>query len=676
MSRAIGEVFSTSGPFAQALPNYRLRPGQVELANAIEGIISKRGVLVAEAGTGTGKTWAYLVPAILSGAKVLISTGTRTLQDQLFSKDLPAVRDALARPLSMALLKGRANYVCHYYLERLQDDPQALVSRGEVIWLRQIKQFAQISKTGDRAEMSSVPEDADIWTRVTSTRENCLAQDCPNIQECFVYKARRQAQEADLVVVNHALYMADVALREQGISDLLPAADVVVFDEAHQLPAVATQFLGQMVSSAQISELAKQAEAVGLAHAREVVRWSELAGALSQAIKDWRLQLNWVQEQSGRRAVPQELKRHPDSIEALRQVGACLDRLQQALEVNAERHLDIAALARSAQALAERLESWIQVCDTEHDKRDPDKVYWLETTASSVRLNVAPLSIAEAFSAERQAGQSWVFVSATLSVKGDFTHFLELLGLGQAQTQRQESPFDYGNQALLCVPQGLPEVHDPGYSAAFVAWLWPLIEACHGNAMILCTTLRAVEQTALALRELYEQNQVSWPVLQQGLQPRRTLLDAFREQPNAVLVGSASFWEGVDVVGQRLSLVAIDKLPFAPPNDPILEARLQACRDQGGNPFMTFQVPEAAIALKQGAGRLIRSEQDWGVLVVGDTRLVNKPYGRSLWQGLPPFRRTRERDEARAFIDKQQQHASSMVTLEPDTRSSAKDSTS
>ena len=660
MISSIDQIFSTSGPLAQASSNYRQRSGQVDLALAIDEVIGRRGVLVAEAGTGIGKTWAYLVPAILSGAKVLVSTGTRTLQDQLFGKDLPMVRDALAVGLNIALLKGRANYVCHYYLERLQDDPKALSSRGEVIWLRQIKRFAQTSKTGDRAELSTVPEDADIWSRVTSTRENCLAQDCPNVQECFVYKARRQAQEADLVVVNHALYMADVALRQQGISDLLPSADVVVFDEAHQIPAVATQFLGQMVSSAQIQDFAKQAEVAGLAQAREVVRWSELAGALTQAIKDWRLQLEWVHNQPNRRAVPNDLRLHPQAIDAMREVSSGLDHLQQALDANAERHLDIAALARTAQTLSERLMNWQQSLESDGDESGAQKVYWLETTASSIRLNVAPLSIAEAFSAERQAGQAWVFVSATLSVKGDFAHFIDRLGLRQPQTLRLESPFDYDNQALLCVPKGLPAVQDLGYSHAFASWLWPLIQACQGNAMILCTTLKAVEQIASALRDIYEQHQVPWLVLQQGLQPRRTLLEAFREQPNAVLVGSASFWEGVDVVGQRLSLVAIDKLPFAPPNDPILEARLQACRDEGGNPFVSLQVPEAAIALKQGAGRLIRSEQDWGVLVVGDARLVDKPYGRALWQGLPPFRRTRLRDDVIAFVEhKQQAHIAS-----------------
>lgn len=647
---ALDDVFGKGGAFARSLPNYRERGAQIELAQAIESVIENRGVLVAEAGTGIGKTWAYLVPAVLSGAKTLVSTGTRTLQDQLFGKDLPTVRDVLGIPLSLAILKGRGNYVCHYYLQRLQDDPQALTSRGEVVWLRQIRQFAQTSRTGDRSELASVPEDADIWNRVTSTRENCLAQDCPNVHDCFVYKARRQAQEADLVVINHALYMADAALREQGITDLLPQADVVVFDEAHQLPAVATRFLGQMLSSAQLVDLSRQAEAVGLAHAREAVRWSELAGELSQAVKQWRLSLEWVQQRMNRRAVPHDVAGDEASLKAIAHVGDALTRLRQALEANADRHLDLAALARTAETASSRLTEWLEPCRNGGKSADPGLVYWLEVTAGSVRLNVAPLSIAAAFSPDRQAGQAWIFVSATLSVKGDFSHFINRLGLQNPETHRQASPFDYAQQALLCVPARLPAAHSPDYPKAFVDWIWPLIQACEGNAMILCTTLRAVESTAHALRQIYEGEGVDWPILQQGLQPRRTLLDSFREQTHAVLVGSASFWEGVDVVGERLTLVAIDKLPFAPPDDPILEARIQACRDEGGNPFMALQVPEAAIALKQGAGRLIRSERDWGVLVVGDTRLVDKPYGRSLWQGLPPFKRTREQREALEFI--------------------------
>jgi ATP-dependent DNA helicase DinG len=643
-------IFGLEGGLAKYTPEFRARPGQLALAQTIEATIAKRGVLVAEAGTGTGKTLAYLVPAILSGAKVLVSTGTRTLQDQLFGKDLPMVRQALALPLVTALLKGRANYVCHHHLERLHEDPEALRSRNEIVWLRQIRQFAATSTTGDRAALSSVPEEADIWNRVTSTRENCLGQECPHVRECFVYKARREAQEADLVVINHALFMADAALKQEGISDLLPEADVVVFDEAHQLPAVATRFLGQSISTGQLQDLARQSEAAGLAHAREALKWSQLSEALTLAIKEWRLACDWIDQTPNRRAMPPDILQQPACISAFETLCESLDQLSKALCAHEQQHPDLAALARTAQTCQARLSLWQQVLLLSSGAGPEGMVYWLENTSQHVRFNVAPLSITEAFSPEKKGLQAWVFLSATLSVKGDFSHFVDRLGLEDVSTHRQPSPFDYQQSAFLCVPSDLPAVNHPDYSEAFAKWIFPVIVQNEGATLVLCTTLRAVERVAQALERLYEDNDLKWPIFRQGAQPRGTLLGAFREQDRAVLVGSATFWEGIDVAGERLTVVAIDKLPFAPPDDPILQARLKACRDQGGNPFLEFQVPEAAIALKQGAGRLIRSEQDWGVLIVGDSRLVDKPYGRALWQGLPPFQRTRRVEDILAFI--------------------------
>jgi ATP-dependent DNA helicase DinG len=645
-------ILGPDGPFGKQVSGYRFRPGQIELAQAIQETIEKRGALVAEAGTGTGKTWAYLVPAILSAGKVMISTGTRTLQDQLFAKDLPIVRDALGVSLVAALLKGRGNYVCLHHLERLQTDPEALRSRNEVVWLRQIRQFAASSQTGDRAELLTVPEQADLWNRVTSTRENCLGQECPSVRDCFVYKARRQAQDADLVVINHALFMADAALREEGISDLLPEADVVIFDEAHQLPAVATRFLGKSVSTGQVLELARQAEVIGLAHAREAVKWTELGSALTHACRELRLALSWVEQTSNRRATPDDVITHAESPPAFELLSSGLTALIEALGANEERHPDLAALFRTSQSYLERVRAWQLALNGSFEVSGEGLVYWLETTAQQVRLNVAPLSVAQAFSREKQGLQAWVFVSATLSVKGDFGHFTERLGLNAARTAQYPSPFDYAEQAYLCVSKSLPAPNHPEYSMAFADWLFPVIVLNEGAALVLCTTLRAVERVADALQSLYEAKGLDWPILRQGGQPRGALLAEFRERERAVLVGSASFWEGVDVAGDRLTVVAIDKLPFAPPDDPILEARLAHCRESGGNPFIELQIPEAAIALKQGAGRLIRSEQDWGVLLVGDSRLVDKPYGRTLWQGLPPFQRTREIKDVLAFIEK------------------------
>ena len=648
----ISEIFSLDGPLAAMSPGFRVRTTQIELAQAVERTIAERSTLIAEAGTGTGKTWAYLVPALLGGGKVLVSTGTRTLQDQLFSRDLPRVREALSIPATIALLKGRGNYVCHYHLERLQGEDRALKSRGEVHQLRNIQTFAQQSATGDRADLPTVPEDAEIWQRVTSTRENCLGQDCPNVRDCFVLKARRQAQEADVVVINHALFMADLMLREEGVTDLLPAADTVVFDEAHQLPDTATRFLGSSVSTHQLLDLGRLIETAGLAHARELTNWSEQARALEQSTRELRLSCAALENMPSRR-VTFEAFPEPAAFDIAREaLQTSRDVVGPLLSSVEEKHPDLATAARTARELAERLAEWGQPArGVRSDAQDLHQIVrWVELGLHHVRLHAAPLSVAEAFSRYRQGGQAWIFTSATLSVHGDFSHFTERLGLQNAETVRMESPFDYAKQAMLFVPQSLPAPQSSEFLPAFVEQLMPLIQASQGGALVLCTTLRAVERVAALLADAYDRVGLGWPIMRQGNGTRRDLLERFRTLDHAVLVGSASFWEGIDVAGDRLTLVAIDKLPFAPPDDPVLEARLRACRSRGGNPFMEYQLPEAAIALKQGAGRLIRSETDWGVLMVGDTRLVDKPYGKQLWRGLPPFARTRVLEEAVEFL--------------------------
>lgn len=652
LDQTISDIFSLDGPLAQYAPGYRLRTAQIELAEAVESTIAHRGTLVAEAGTGTGKTWAYLVPALLSGGKVLVSTGTRTLQDQLFARDLPGVRDALSVPALIALLKGRGNYVCQYHLDKLQKDDRGLKSRSEVHQLRHIQQFAKISKTGDRADLPSVPEDAEIWQRVTSTRENCLGQDCPNVRDCFVLKARRQAQEADVVVINHALFMADLVLRDAGVTDLLPAVDTVIFDEAHQLPDTATRFLGTSVSTHQLLDLAKQIEVAGLAHAREMTNWTEQSRRLELVTKELRLSCAEIEKMPGKR-VTFEAFPDPQSFDNARQnLQVALDEIGKMLLTVEEKHPDLQAAARSCLALANSLSEWGTPGREAKAPTTLDRqiVRWVELGLHHIRLHAAPLSVAQAFSQYRQGGQAWIFTSATLSVHKDFSHFTTRLGLDNAKTMRLDSPFDYPNQALLFVPKDLPEPQSVDFLPAFVDTLMPLIQASGAGALVLCTTLRAVERVAGLLSDAYDRAGLDWPIMRQGNGTRRDLLERFRTLPHAVLVGSASFWEGIDIPGDRLTLVAIDKLPFAPPDDPVLEARLRVCRENGGNPFMEFQLPEAAIALKQGAGRLIRTETDWGVLMVGDTRLVDKPYGKQLWRGLPPFARTRSLEEAITFL--------------------------
>jgi ATP-dependent DNA helicase DinG len=644
----LNAVFGPEGPLARQLPGYMPREAQQALSAAIRDTVADGGVLVAEAGTGTGKTWAYLVPAFLSGDKVLISTGTRTLQDQLFRRDIPRLREALALSVDVALLKGRGNYVCHYHLERLEQDERGLKSREEIAQLRQIRQFTQLSPTGDKAELPAVPETADIWNRVTSTRENCLGQECPFVRDCFLLKARRHAQEADVVVVNHALFMADLALREEGIPDLLPETRLVVFDEAHQLPETATRFLGQSVSLHQLLDLARQTEAAGLAQAREAVRWSEHCQALESAVRELRLVSAPVGRMPGGRATFDQIP-EPEAFDAaLGALVGALDILAEALGTQEERHPDLAAAARTARTLRARLLQWAQPARGLPEPEDQAAVRWLEHSTHSVRLHRAPLSVARIFSGFRRPEQAWVLTSATLSVRGNFAHFQHQLGLGDARTASWASPFDYPAQGLLYVPRTLPWPSDPGFTDAFAQALLPLVDACAGGVLVLCTTLRAVDRVAdQLLRGLLSSDR---PVMRQGEATRGVLLERFRSAGNAVLVGSTSFWEGIDVPGDALTLVAIDKLPFAPPDDPVLEARLNACRAEGGNPFMEYQLPQAALLLKQGAGRLIRSEQDWGVLVVGDGRLVDKPYGRLLWQGLPPFARTRDAAVAVDFL--------------------------
>mgnify|MGYP001190254530 FL=1 len=661
----VREVFADGGPLARKIPGYRARTQQIELAEAISRAIRDRGTLVAEAGTGTGKTFAYLVPVLMHGGKALISTGTKTLQDQLFARDLPAVRDALGLPVTTALLKGRSNYVCHYHLERTVGDGR-LASRAEVAQLRKIERFAKVTRSGDKAELAEVPENADIWHRVTSTRDNCLGSDCPSYRECFVMQARKRAVEADVVVVNHALFLADLALKDEGITDLLPAADTVVFDEAHQLPAAATRFLGESVSSHQLLEFARDAIVTGLSHARESADWPVLGQAVEQATRELCLSCAAVDKLPGQRSTFDQLPNLEEFGAAVRKVIEAIHALGRILAAAGERHPDLELVAKRGPDLIARLARWTEACEgaaaapggaqAEEGgapevpaEFDDGWVRWVETGNGHVRLHTAPLSVAQAFSQYRPAGQAWILTSATLSVREDFSHFTRQLGLYGAETGRWESPFDYATNGRLFVPHGVPSPQDPRFTEGFVEALLPVLAASRGSALVLCTTLRAVDRVAELLQEAFRERGWEWPLFKQGERSRRELLERFRTSQHAVLVGSASFWEGIDVPGDALTLVAIDKLPFAPPDDPVLDARIRACKKRGGNPFFEYQLPEAAIALKQGAGRLIRTEKDWGVLMVADRRLVEKPYGKLLWRGLPPFTRTRSVEDVEAF---------------------------
>ena len=608
------------------------------MALAVAEAIRDNALLVVEAGTGTGKTFAYLVPALLAGGKVVISTGTKNLQDQLFQKDLPMVRDALKAPVSVALLKGRSNYVCHYHLELAQSNG-LFKTREDVKHLAKIVTYAKVTQSGDRSGLADVPENAPIWMHVTSTRDNCLGQECPQHDDCFVLKARKEAMEADVIVVNHHLFFADVMLRDEGVAELLPACNTVIFDEAHQLPETASLFFGKSLATSQLFDLATDTRVEALTSARDFAPLPVACDELEKAARDLRLAF----KKEGRMAA-EATANIKEFAPALKALDEKLCKLSGLLEKQAERSEGLENCWQRAQELAGQLTHW-------QDNDVPETVRWLEVFHHSLQLNSTPLSIADIFA--KQIGghpRAWIFTSATLAVKQNFSHYQNAMGLTEARTACWDSPFDYPEQALLYVPQNLPEPNTEGYTDAVVQAALPLIEASRGRAFLLFTSLRAMQRAYEILQAEFDRKNLKYPLLIQGEGSRNELLSRFREHGNAVLLGSQSFWEGVDVRGEALSLVIIDKLPFAPPDDPVLAARIAELNRQGRNAFMEFQLPRAIINLKQGAGRLIRDENDRGVLMICDPRLISKHYGKRIWQSLPPFRRTREEREAVAFF--------------------------
>jgi ATP-dependent DNA helicase DinG len=650
VSTEVARFFSDQSPLATEVSSFRPREQQREMALAVADAIKNNAILVAEAGTGTGKTFAYLVPALLGGGKVIISTGTKNLQDQLFQKDLPMVRDALKAPVAIALLKGRANYVCHYHLERAAQDGR-FATREDIKHLGKIKRYAKTSNTGDKSGVADVPENAPIWLQVTSTRDNCLGQECPNHKECFVLHARTEAMKADIVVVNHHLFFADVMLKDDGVAELLPACNTVIFDEAHQLPETASLFFGDNLSTSQLLDLAQDSRIEALTSAKDFAPLPKACDELDKAARDLRL----VFKKEGRMpAVATE--GFKDFAPALKNLNEKLAQISGMLESQAGRSEGLENCWQRAQTYTLQLKNWIGISpppQPSSSKGEEDGfVRWLEVYHHSLQLNATPLSIADIF--EKQIGstaRAWIFTSATLAVKQDFSHYQSEMGLLNAKTACWDSPFDYEKQALLYVPSGLPEPNSEGYTDAVVQAALPMIEASRGRAFLLFTSLRAMQRAHEILLAEFDRRGWSYPLLLQGEGSRNELLTRFREHGNAVLLGSQSFWEGVDVRGDALSLVIIDKLPFAPPDDPVLAARIAQIAKQGRNAFMEYQLPRTIITLKQGAGRLIRDVTDRGVLMICDPRLITKQYGKRIWQSLPPMKRTRIETEAVAFFN-------------------------
>lgn len=626
--------FSADGPLAAAFPGYTERTSQIEMATAVAEAIDQRQHVIIEAGTGIGKSLAYLVPALLSGRKVLVSTGTKNLQEQLFKKDLPQLSEHLRRPCRVSLLKGRANYLCIQRLEQTQSSGR-LKDKKQVRVLRQVREWAGQTDSGDLAEVGDIGDGSSLWRMISSTADNCLGSDCSHYDDCHVLKARKKAQEADVVIINHHLLLADMALKDSGFGDLLPAADAVVVDEAHQIPQTASQFFGQRISFHQINDLIADARAAekrcgsdmpGLANAlTELGRCNE---SLLVRIAGPAQRMEWSSRQLG-----------PDFASALDSLSEALDATTEQLSEFSERSKELDTCRERALA--------IQALLAGLQKDDPEQVRWLERSARSYTLHLTPLDISESFHGYMsQSNAAWIMTSATLTVDGKFDHFVNQLGLGAPRSLALPSPFDYPRHAVLYAPENMPDPNHVSYTPTLISSILPVIRASGGGAFVLCTSLRAVDEISSALSA-----QLPYKVFAQGEDSRSRILKAFSDDGNAVLVATSSFWEGVDVRGTALRLVIIDRLPFTPPDDPILQSRIRVLEKEGGNAFMQIQLPQAVINLKQGVGRLIRSESDHGVVMICDPRLRGRPYGRLFLDSLPPMTRTSRLDVVERFFN-------------------------
>ena len=688
LAEASRAALSEGGELASKIDAFAPRAAQQDLSVAIADAFETRGTLIAEAGTGTGKTFAYLVPALLSGLKTIVSTGTRALQDQLYHRDLPRVRDALGRGLKTALLKGRANYLCLYRLNQAKGEPR-FANREQIAQFQRIVAWSGRTRMGDLAEVEALPEDSPLLPMVTSTADNCLGSECPLFADCFVVQARQRAQAADIVVVNHHLLLADLALKQEGFGEILPGAQAFVVDEAHQLPDLAAQFFGESLSARPLVELARDAIAECKDVSGSLAAVQGPARELEHSVRALRAAMDELPVRGTRRRVAESMALE----QAFDAFDAALDHLRATLEPLRESAPGFDSCAARAQEFLSRLRRWRGEARNANEGGDGDDdipfdvpqvdageaiarsegaqqqddsgVHWFELTARGFRLSRTPLDVAGPLAQHRERSMAaWVFTSATLAVGGRFDHYAAKLGLHEPRTLLAPSPFDWPRQALCYLPTGLPDPSVRHYGDSLVDKLRPVLEASNGRAFLLFASHRALREAAELLRG------GPWPLFVQGEAPRAVLLERFRASGNGVLLGAASFREGVDVAGEALSVVIIDKLPFAAPDDPVFEARLEAIRRNGGNPFRDEQLPQAVIALKQGAGRLIRTESDRGVLVLCDPRITSKTYGKVFLDSLPPLPKTRRIEEVAAFFASD---AAAVVVEGPDAVQSAPD---
>ena len=637
---ATDNFFSPQGPLNDCLNNYQLRTEQVEMAKSVSNAIKDKESLVIEAGTGVGKTFAYLYPSLLKGGRVVISTATKNLQDQLFFNDIPKIREALKISVKVNILKGRANYICKLRMENTNQEGM-FFNKNDAKYLHLIKAYSDNSDSGEVSEISKIPENSAIWPMVTSTKENCLGQDCEFYKNCFLVKARKEALESEVLIVNHHLFFADFVLKDAELSEILPKANTVIFDEAHQVPLVASFFLGEFISSSQIINLIQDCQQSFIKYPDTIKILDSLAKDLQENI----FELKALISPSSVRLNINKLQDYDAFKETYKTLIAKLDLLETILSKHAEDNAESQRLFDRATELTIKLNSWL--------KRDnQNDIYWLEVFARTIQFNATPISVAEQFNKfQKKADSAWIFTSATLSINGSFDHFTSLLGLKKSRTQYLQSPFNYSENAFLYVPKEIPDPKDELFNLVLVKKALPLIRAAKGRAFILATSLKSMEEIGALLKDEFEKNKIDYPVITQGEGPKNDLLNQFKKHGNAVLIGSLSFWEGIDVRGPTLSLVIIDKLPFQSPGDPVFESKIKLLTEEGANAFMSMQLPEAIIRLKQGVGRLIRDDHDKGVMVICDRRIIEKSYGMKIWKSLPSFKRTRSESAVINFLE-------------------------
>lgn len=636
----IEEFFKSQGPLSEIIDNFHEREDQVKMAKLVNEAIEAKDSLIVEAGTGIGKTFSYLLPALINGGKIVISTATKNLQDQLFFKDIPTIRDALKIPIDINILKGRSNYICQLRMENALLEGQFL-NKEDAKFIHEIKKISDHSEVGEVAEFNNIPETSTIWPFVTSTKDNCLGQECEFFKSCFVVKARKKAIASEVVIVNHHLFFADFVLKDAELSEILPKADTVIFDEAHQIPQIAPIFLGLNISSNQVLYLVQDINQILLKKVNDKEELIELSKLITDSIYS----VNDYFDKRNYRVGIEKIERLDFFKDKINELVKHLDKFYTFFDNYDDQDTEFKNLRERTEEVIDKLKKWI-------NDQDQNYVHWIDIFFKSIQFNITPISIADSFREFQEKNEaSWIFTSATLAANSSFDHFQSVMGLENAKTKLLKSPFNYSKNAYLYVPEEMPETTSRLFNTHLVAKIYPLIIAAKGRTFILSTSIKSMNEITSLLKDEFEKNDIDYPILTQGEKSKIKLLEQFKHHGNAILIGSLSFWEGVDVRGKELSLVIIDKLPFQSPGDPIFESKINLLSSKGINAFLEFQLPKAIISLKQGAGRLIRDEEDKGVLMICDQRIISKPYGKSFWQSLPSFKRTRNQEDVMQFLN-------------------------